>query len=156
MNEIPAFREFALYTTRRFACSHWTITVMSRGRLEDRRRVFNVPVDLPKAHSGRDYPLDWWPENGRADRPGRLRYENSLPGRLLARIIEAFTNPGELVIDPCVGSGTSAIQARALKRRFVGGDINPLAVRFAAARLLAEDAWSEERTPSLFDDHALA
>ena len=150
VNSIAAFREFALRTTRRFACSHWTVTIMCRGRLEDRRRTFNTPVDLPKARSGVDYPLDWWPENGRADRPGLLRYDNSLPHRLVGRAIEACSNRGELVVDPCVGSGTAAIQACRLGRRFIGGDINPHALRFSAARLLAEHAWREETEPSLF------
>jgi hypothetical protein len=150
VSSIAAFRHFALRTTRRPACSHWTVTVMCRGRLEDRRRVFNTPVDLPRAHSGVEYPLDWWPESGRADRPGLVRYDNSLPGRLVGRVIEAFTSPGELVVDPTVGSGTTAIEARRLGRRFIGGDINPRALTFAAARLLAEHAWPEEQQPQLF------
>lgn len=150
VNSIPAYREFALRTTRRFACSHWQVTIMCRGRQQDTRRVFNTPEDLPKARSGVDYPLDWWPENGRADRPGLLRYDNSLPLRLVLRAIEACTNRGELVVDPCVGSGTTAIVARRLKRRCIAGDINPAALRFAAARLLSEHAWREEQEPPLF------
>jgi hypothetical protein len=150
VNSIPAYREFALRTTRRFACSHWKATIMCRGRQQDSRRVFNTPEDLPKARSGVDYPLDWWPENGRADRPGLLRYDNSLPLRLVLRAIEACSNRGELVVDPCVGSGTTAIAARRLARRFIGGDVNPVALRFAAARLLAEHAWPEEDAPPLF------
>lgn len=147
---IAAYRHFALRTTRRFACSHWTITVMCRGRVESRRRVFNTPPDLPKARTGADYPLDWWAENGRSDRPGALRYDNSLPRRLVRRVIEAHTHPDETVVDPCLGGGTSAIEARALGRRFVGGDVNPQALRFTAARLLAEHAWPEEQQPQLF------
>lgn len=150
VSSIAAFRHFALRTTRRPACSHWTITVMCRGRVQDPRRVFNAPRDLPKACSGVDYPLDWWSENGRADRAGLMRYENGLPERLVGRVIEAFSDSGELVVDPCLGSGTSAICARRLGRRFVGGDVNPHALRFSAARLLAEHAWPEERQPSLF------
>ena len=150
VNSVPAYRDFALRTTRRFACSHWQVTIMCRGRQQDSRRVFNTPEDLPKARSGIDYPLDWWPENGRADRPGLLRYDNSLPLRLLLRAMEACSNSGELVVDPCVGSGTTAIAARRLHRRFIGGDINPLALRFAAARLLAEHAWPEEAAPPMF------
>jgi hypothetical protein len=150
VSSIAAFRHFALRTTRRPACSHWTITVMCRGRVENPRRVFNTPPDLPKARSGGDYPLDWWPENGRAHRHGLMRYDNSLPEPLVGRVITAFSDPGELVVDPCLGAGTSAICARRLGRRFVGGDVNPHALRFSAARLLAEHAWPEERQPSLF------
>jgi SAM-dependent methyltransferase len=141
LNNVAAFKQFALRTTRRFACSHWTITLMCRGRPDSSRRVFNTPGDLPKARSHADYPLDWWPENGRADRPGLLRYDNSLPGPLVARTIEACSNRGSLVVDPCVGSGTTAVEALRLGRRFIGSDINPHAVAFSAARLLAEHAW---------------
>ena len=156
VSSIAARREFALYTTRRPACAHWTITVMCSERLHSPRRVFNPPRDLPKARSGGDYPLDWWEENGRSDRPGLLRYDNSLPRRMVRRIIEALTNRRELVIDPCVGGGTSAIEARSLGRRFIGGDVNPDAVRFTAARLLSEHAWREEVEPSLFPARLVA
>ena len=57
----------------------------------------------PKARSGVDYPLDWWSENGRADRHGLMRYENSLPERLVGRVIEAFSDPGDLVVDRLPG-----------------------------------------------------
>jgi len=156
VSSIAARREFALYTTRRPACAHWTITVMCSGRLHSPRRVFNTPQDLPKARSGGDYPLDWWEENGRSDRAGLLRYDNSLPRRMVRRIIEALTNRRELVVDVCVGGGTSAIEARALGRRFIGGDVNPDAVRFTAARLLSEHAWREEVEPPLFPARLVA
>jgi site-specific DNA-methyltransferase (adenine-specific) len=156
VNSIAAYKGFALRTTRRFAHSHWTITVMCRGRAVHRRRVMNTPVDLPKARSGLDYPLDWWPENGRATRRGLLRYDNSLPLRLVCRAVEAWSNRGDLVIDPCAGSGTAAIAARRLGRRFIGGDINPHALTFTAARLLAEHAWPEERQPTLFPNDVAA
>jgi hypothetical protein len=87
LNSVTAYRHFALRTTRGFACAHWTLTFMCHGRVEHRLRVFNTPVDLPKAKSNADYPLDWWPDNGRADRPGLLRYDNSLPGPLVRRAI---------------------------------------------------------------------
>ncbi len=151
LNSIAAFKQFALRTTRRFACSHWTVTLMCRGRPESPRRVFNTPADLPKARSRADYPLDWWPDNGRADRPGLVRYDNSLPGGLVGRTIEACSNRGELVVDPCVGSGTTAIEALRLGRRFIGSDINPHAIAFSAGRLLAEHAWPAEAQPTLFD-----
>lgn len=146
-----ARREFAIRTTRRFSPAHWVCTIMTRGRLNDPRRVFHTPPDLPKAISGVDYPLDWWPDNGRADRPGLLRYDNSLPLRLVRRIVLALTDPGEHVVDPCVGGGSSAIAALETGRAFTGGDINPQALRFTAARLLSEHAWPAEQHPTLFE-----
>jgi hypothetical protein len=41
--------------------------------------------------------------------------------------IETFTKPGQLVLDPHVGGGTTLVEARALGREAVGVDINPLA-----------------------------
>src|SRR5258705_3772066 len=41
--------------------------------------------------------------------------------------IETFTKPGQLVLDPHVGGGTTLVEARVLGREVVGVDINPLA-----------------------------
>jgi hypothetical protein len=40
--------------------------------------------------------------------------------------IEALTDPGDIVMDPFMGGGTSAVEALASGRRFVGTDLNPL------------------------------
>ena len=94
VSTIAARREFPLATTRRPASAHWSITVMCRGPLASARRVFHPPADLPAARTGHPYPLDWWPDNGRADRPGLLRYDNSLPLRLVQRTVSAFSDRG--------------------------------------------------------------
>lgn len=150
VSQIVAEKKFALKTTRRPSAAHWTITVMCRGALDHPARVFHQPPDLPRARNGEEYPLDWWPNNGVAHRPGRLRYDNALPLPLVRRLVTAFSDPGELVVDPMVGSGTTAIAAHELGRRFIGADNNPNAIRFTAARLLAEHLWPAARTPTLF------
>jgi len=52
-----------------------------------------------------------------------------------ARIVEAFTNPGDLVVDPFLGGGTTAIVCRDLGRRFAGCDIDAAAVNTTIQRL---------------------
>ena len=47
------------------------------------------------------------------------------------------------------GGGTTAIAAWQANRRSTGGDVNPHAIRFTAARLLLEHAWPADRQPSL-------
>jgi DNA modification methylase len=149
VSSIVARRQFSLYGTRRPVSAHWTVTVMTRGPLARKDRVFNPPPDQLAA-SGALYPLDWWPDSGRADRPGRARYDNALPLRLVMRIILAFTNLTGHVVDPFLGSGTSAIGAYETGRRFTGGDVNRRAVLFAAARLLTEHVQPAESKPALF------
>ena len=150
VSSVVARREFPLATLRRPASAHWTITVMCRGALSNPRRVFNPPRDLPAARSGHPYPLDWWAEgNGRADRPGLLRYDNSLPLPLVLRLVKAFSDPGAHVVDPFLGGGTTAVACWLTDRRFTGADLNPHGIRFTAARLLDEHAWPADRQPSL-------
>lgn len=49
--------------------------------------------------------------------------------------IPLFTREGEIVLDPFCGTGTSAIVARQLRRRYVGIDIDPQRVRLARETL---------------------
>src|SRR5664280_1157548 len=48
--------------------------------------------------------------------------------------IDAFTQPGDLVLDPFVGGGTTAVEARLAGRLAVGSDLNPLAVLVSLAK----------------------
>ncbi len=56
------------------------------------------------------------------------RYPARFSPGFVQHIIEQFTNPGDLVLDPFIGGGTTAVEARTLGRRCVGIDINTLAV----------------------------
>ena len=61
-----------------------------------------------------------------------------MPEQLLGRIIRACSNPGELVLDPFGGSGTTLVVAKKLHRRFLGFELSP---DYAAAiRRRLEDA----------------
>lgn len=48
--------------------------------------------------------------------------------------IDAFTQPGDFVLDPFVGGGTTAVEARLSGRLAVGSDLNPLAVLVSLAK----------------------
>ena len=50
------------------------------------------------------------------------KHPTQKPLYLLERIIEASTNPGDLVLDPFCGSSTTGIAARRLGRRYIGID----------------------------------
>ena len=55
---------------------------------------------------------------------------------MFKRFVEILSNPGDLVCDPCVGSGTTAVACQQLGRRYICGDINPEHVKTAIDRLL--------------------
>jgi DNA modification methylase len=62
-----------------------------------------------------------------------------MPERLLARIINACSNEGELVLDPFAGSGTTLTVAKKLSRRFVGFELSPDYAARVRQRLLAAE-----------------
>ena len=56
------------------------------------------------------------------------------------KLIECFSKPGDLIVDPCAGSGTTAIACHRLGRRFVGCDSDQAAVVSGQQRLEQERA----------------
>lgn len=64
------------------------------------------------------------------------------PVELIERVIGSTT--AEIVLDPFMGSGTTAVAARNLNRHFIGADIAPEYCEMASKRMLGE-VWSESR-----------
>ena len=62
-------------------------------------------------------------------------YPTQKPEKLLERIIRLTTKPGQLVLDPMCGSGTTLAVAGKLGRRFMGGDRGDVAFRVSRRRL---------------------
>ncbi len=62
------------------------------------------------------------------------RYPARFSPEFVRATINAFTEPGDLVIDPFMGGGTTAVEALATRRRFVGTDLNRLAVFIARTK----------------------
>lgn len=81
-------------------------------------------------------PEDWWPINViNANDPERLGYPTQKPETLLERIIKASSNPGDVVLDPFCGCGTSIAVAQRLDRQWIGIDITHLAIALIKHRL---------------------
>jgi site-specific DNA-methyltransferase (adenine-specific) len=68
----------------------------------------------------------------------RTGYPTQKPEALLTRLIEACTQPGDLVLDPYAGSGTTLSVCTKLGRRVVGIDESPEASRITRKRLRAQ------------------
>lgn len=56
------------------------------------------------------------------------RYPAAFSPIFAETIINIFTKPSDVILDPFVGGGTSAVEAFALQRKFYGIDVNPLSV----------------------------
>jgi len=61
-------------------------------------------------------------------------------------LVEHFSRPGDLVVDPCAGSFTNAVACRNLSRRFFGCDKDEQAVLKGQARLAAGNAFTSQPT----------
>ena len=80
-----------------------------------------------------------WDEDGlqlNTSTSERTGYPTQKPEALLERIIKVSSNPGDLVFDCFMGSGTTQAVAMKLGRRFIGADINLGAVETTTKRLL--------------------
>ena len=80
--------------------------------------VLNISIEAPSANVRTGYPTQ-------------------KPEALLEKLIKASSNPGDIVFDCFMGSGTTQAIAMRLGRRFIGADINLGAIQTTAKRLLA-------------------
>lgn len=75
-----------------------------------------------------------------ADRVELTGYPTQKPESLLERIIYAFSNPGDLIFDCFMGSGTAQVVAMKMGRKFLGNDINFSAIQTTKMRLRKESS----------------
>lgn len=68
----------------------------------------------------------------------RTGYPSQKPLALLDRLVTALSDPGDLVLDPYAGSGTTLVSAARLGRSFVGLDASTLSLETCLGRLAAE------------------
>ncbi len=108
---------------------------------DDQGRVCRKRYDAGKWRiyypDGGMIPNDVWDipyENSMARE--RTGYPTQKPEALLARIIKASSNPGDLVLDCFAGSGTTLAVAEKLGRRWIGVDCGKLAIYTMQKRLL--------------------
>ena len=122
----------------------WRYSKDAMQQLHDAGRIW-YPKDKSKRprlirylDEGKGVPLrsiwtDINPVNSQADE--RSEYPTQKPVTLLERLIETSTNPGDLVLDGFIGSGTTAVAAQRLGRRWIGCDINKGAIQTTAKRI---------------------
>ena len=75
---------------------------------------------------------------------GRRVHPTQKPQALFEALVRKHSNPGDLVVDPFLGSGTCAAAALATGRAFAGGDIDAGYVRLARERVAGGEAASAD------------
>lgn len=83
---------------------------------------------------------DWWTDVKKITSPTdpeKLYYPTQKSEELLTRTLTMLSNPGDLVFDCFMGSGTTQAVAMKLSRRFIGADINLGAIQTTTKRLLS-------------------
>jgi modification methylase len=83
-----------------------------------------------------DATLDVW--DIPAESATRVGHPAPFPVELPQRLIELYTYRGDLVLDPFMGAGSTAVAAVRTERLFVGFDTDPVYVERARARVAAE------------------
>ena len=84
------------------------------------------------------------------------KYPTQKPLKLLERIVQTSSNPGDVVLDPFCGCATACVAAEKLGRQWVGIDLSPVAARLVKSRLKDEmglfyDVHHREDIPSRTD-----
>lgn len=122
---------------------HWRFSQAKANELIKKGRIVQPkPGGMPRykryLDEMRGLPLqnvwdDISPVNSQAlDRSG---YPTQKPDQVLERIVKVSSNPGDLVLDCFIGSGTTAAVAQKLGRRWIGCDINKGAIQTTAKRV---------------------
>jgi modification methylase len=132
-NPMPNFRG------RRFTNAHETLLWCARSR--EARYTFNYEAmkalnDELQMRSDWLIPLCGGPERLR-DGGGRKAHPTQKPEALLHRVLLASSRPGDIVLDPFFGTGTSGAVAKRLGRKFIGIERDPAYVAVARRRIAA-------------------
>src|SRR5208282_5786233 len=90
-------------------------------------RLGTIDWDFPGSASESPFSAIHW-------HPARL------PSQIVATFIGVLTQPNDLIVDPFVGSGTTAVEAQRLGRRFLGIDLNPVSCLISRAKTLSTSA----------------
>ncbi len=122
----------------RFTNAHETLIWASKSR-GGRRYTFNYDAmkmanDDVQMRSDWTFPLATGEERIK-DETGAKGHPTQKPEGLLSRLILASTRPGDLILDPFFGSGTTGAAAKRLGRRYIGIEREPRYAALAETRI---------------------
>ena len=138
-NRIIWIRQHGLHASKKFSCRHETILWFTKSD----NYIFNLdPIRVPQKWQNKKHyrgdkkgelscnpqgknPGDIWVfRNVKHNHEEQTIHPCQFPEDLIARIILSTTNPGGIILDPYMGSGTVAVVARDYGRHFIGSEIS--------------------------------
>ena len=145
-NPMPNFRG------RRFTNAHETMIWAARSA-DAKAYTFNYEA-LKAGNEDCQARSDWFlPICTGAERlkddSGRKTHPTQKPEALLAKILLAATHPGDLVLDPFFGSGTTGAVAKKLRRKYIGIERDPAYAAAALKRIEAVEPLPEDAVAPL-------
>lgn len=111
LNHIVWKYPFGVFTRKKFVTSHYHILLF----VKNPQSYFFNKIE--------HYPLDVWTIK-RQYRAGRAKNGTRLPLDVVMRCIDYSSRPGDLVLDPFMGNGTTAAACKASYRHYLGYEIN--------------------------------
>jgi len=122
----------------RFTNAHETLIWAARSR-DQKRYTFNYDA-LKAFNEDVQMRSDWTlalctGEERLKDAEGKKAHPTQKPEGLLHRVLLAATRPGDVVLDPFFGTGTTGAAARRLGRRFIGIERDPTYAELAETRI---------------------
>lgn len=108
-------------------------------------KVDGHPKDWEETEDGNfrnTYPSNFWDDISIPywSMPENTAHPTQKPEKLLAKLILASSNAGDVVFDPFLGSGSTSVTAKKLSRHFVGIEANPQYCVWAEKRLEMADS----------------
>jgi len=110
--------QFGVFTKKKYVTSHYHILFVVK---DPKKYTFNK-LD--------HYPEDVWTIQ-REYWKGKMKTPTKLPREIVRKILLYSSNPGDLVLDPFLGSGTVAVVAQQEGRHFLGFEVVPEYCAFA-------------------------
>ncbi|MBL8153972.1 MAG: site-specific DNA-methyltransferase [Anaerolineae bacterium] len=134
-NPLPQFKGV------RFTNAHETLIWCKKSQAQ-KRYTFNYQA-MKQMNEAKQMRSDWLIPlcrgKERLSVNGQKVHATQKPEALLYRVILSSSNPGDVILDPFFGTGTSGAVARKLGRHYIGIERDPAYIEAAAARLAAID-----------------